>query len=1130
MTFWKLVLRNLWSHRRAHFGAWLGAVVGATALSGALYVGDSVRFSLREIAMARLGKMENAALGQDRFFRDNLSMEIGQELDNQARVESVLINRGSVSLGDGSARANQVQIIGVDAGFWEMARSQDDIPEWNLEESRNGVWINQRLATQLNVQAGDTLTARMERPTQLSRDAPLSPTEDVTSAMRVEVAAVLSDQTLGRFGFQSNQTPPFNLFLPKKRLQEELELSGSANALVSWSPDASSAEVNADSSSNAVTPEQLGVAMEKSWTLEDAQLILREPEEAGKAPEVRSDRVFLDENLARVALGVDENTEGILTYLVNGLTVGEEMIPYSMVTAWDADWPGGPLADNEILLIDWMAEHMDVKEDDELTLTYYVVGPMRRLEEQSQTFKVKAILPKEGFWMDPTLMPDFPGLTDADNCRDWDTGFAIDNSLIEDRDEEYWDEYKGTPKAFISLKAGQEIWKNRFGALTAVRYPGQTVETVRSELQQALDPSQIGITWTPVREQALKASVGANDFGGLFIGFSFFLITAALLLVGLLFQFGIERRVEEIGTLVALGFPRKRIRQLLASEAAFLTITAAVVGAFAGLGYGQWIITGLTSVWQDAVASINLFFHARTVTIVTGAGIGAIAGMGAILLTIRKQTLRSGRELLMGVMEIESSGGGAKGKPVKSFWAMIICCIAGIGLAASQGTSPGMEAAPMFFGAGGLLLVAGIAGGSWILARPGKSQAASTPNYLSLWNVGWRGMTRRRKRSLATLGLLACGSFLIAAINANRLDAQLNVDDRSSGSGGFAMVGSSSLPVSQDLNSEETLDFFGLDPEILKDVKVVPFRTLAGDEASCLNLNQAQRPKLLAVDPTLLAEREAFRFSKTSAPEGSELAEDENPWTLLNRDWPDENGKPVVPAIGDMASIQWAMKKSIGATIEYEDENGKPYLVKIVGGVANSTLQGTLVVGEDNFLKRHPSHTGYSFFLIDAPFDEIEAVSEELSWGLQDYGLELTPSAQRLAELNAVQNTYLSTFQALGGLGLLLGSVGLGVVVLRNLLERRAEIAVMTALGFKKGQLRAMTLWEHGALLTWGLLIGIVSALVAIAPVVLASSVDAPFRSLTWTLIAIFINGWIWTLIATFVAFRGKLLNGLRDE
>ena len=60
----------------------------------------------------------------------------------------------------------------------------------------------------------------------------------------------------------------------------------------------------------------------------------------------------------------------------------------------------------------------------------------------------------------------------------------------------------------------------------------------------------------------------------------------------------------------------------------------------------------------------------------------------------------------------------------------------------------------------------------------------------------------------------------------------------------------------------------------------------------------------------------------------------------------------------------------------------------------------------------------------------------------RDVGLELTPATKRLAAFNAVQNTYLSTFQILGGLGLVLGSVGLGLVVMRNVFERRGELGM----------------------------------------------------------------------------------------
>ena len=112
------------------------------------------------------------------------------------------------------------------------------------------------------------------------------------------------------------------------------------------------------------------------------------------------------------------------------------------------------------------------------------------------------------------------------------------------------------------------------------------------------------------------------------------------------------------------------------------------------------------------------------------------------------------------------------------------------------------------------------------------------------------------------------------------------------------------------------------------------------------------------------------------------------------------------------------MDKKVGDTIDYVDERGQPFKVRIVGAVANSILQGSLIIDEAEFVKRFPSESGYRMFLIDAPSNAVSQVSATLSRALQDVGLELTPAAQRLAQFNAVQNTYLGTFQVLGGLGL----------------------------------------------------------------------------------------------------------------
>jgi ABC-type antimicrobial peptide transport system permease subunit len=206
------------------------------------------------------------------------------------------------------------------------------------------------------------------------------------------------------------------------------------------------------------------------------------------------------------------------------------------------------------------------------------------------------------------------------------------------------------------------------------------------------------------------------------------------------------------------------------------------------------------------------------------------------------------------------------------------------------------------------------------------------------------------------------------------------------------------------------------------------------------------------------------------------------------------------------------------------------FKVKLVGAVANSILQGSLIIDEAQFVKRFPNEGGYRMFLIDAPSNSVGQVSATLSRALQDAGLELTPTAERLNAFNAVQNTYLGTFQILGGLGLLLGSAGLGVVVLRNVLERRGELGLLVAVGFRRRTLQAMVLSEHGALLALGLGLGVIAAAVAVLPSLLTPGAPLPYRSLALTLGGVFLNGALWTWLATRYSLRGNLLDTLRNE
>ncbi|MHC4482907.1 MAG: FtsX-like permease family protein, partial [Planctomycetota bacterium] len=243
-----------------------------------------------------------------------------------------------------------------------------------------------------------------------------------------------------------------------------------------------------------------------------------------------------------------------------------------------------------------------------------------------------------------------------------------------------------------------------------------------------------------------------------------------------------------------------------------------------------------------------------------------------------------------------------------------------------------------------------------------------------------------------------------------------------------------------------------------------------------------------------------------------------------------DESQDIVPAIGDYATVIWALGKSVGQGLEYSDEKGRSFRLRIVGMLKNSILQGSLLIAEDEFVRRFPSQEGYRVFLVDAPAEKANEVTDSLSYRLRDFGMGLTPTGQRLAAFNTVENTYLSIFQLLGGLGLILGSVGLGLVVLRNVLERRGELAMLRAVGLSKDALKQVVFYEHSGLMVCGLACGLVAALVAVSPVLKSPGADVPYFSLAITVAAIAISGLVWIGIAAAFALSGKLLDALRNE
>ncbi len=1121
MSVWTIALQSLRYYWRSHLGVLLGVVIGTAVLTGALLAGDSVRSTLLAQNLRRLGSVEFALTHPTRFVRDHLAEEL--EADLQTTVAPVLHVPGMAGEPGQDHRINRVSVYGVEDRFWRMG--EDPPPP---SGAREGIRINLRLSEALQVRTGDTLLLRVDKPATLSRDSPLSTFEDPSAVLRLPAIGVVHDEQMGAFDLRVHQVPPYNAFVPLAALQKAVGLEGKANMLL------------VQRKSNAErTPQDLQKALQKHWTLDDAQLELRTLPHAPMV-ELRTGRIFLDDVVQRVIRALDFRSAlpdvhirpiGILTYLVNEISANGRGVPYSVVAAIertdDSPYPAlQNLHDNETVVNQWLADDLHVKPGDVLTLSYFVLGRGRELHEQEQSFTIAGVVPMSDPLNDPELMPDYPGIAGRANCRDWDPGFDIQVRNIRDRDEAYWDLYRGAPKAVITLGAGQAVWSNRFGNLTAIRFSAdpssppaeEWLPLLRRLLESSIQPFMFGFAFQPVREQAVRAAEQSMNFAPLFMGFSFFLIAASLILTALLFLFQVEQRVEQTGILLACGFSPRAVRRLYLAEGLGLACLGGLAGLMAAVLYTGLLLWGLSTIWKDAVSGLTFQLAVRPSSLVSGFLGSVLVTLLALGFGLRRQSQVDIRELLASAghyqIRMWPSFGRRSGK---GLWFFGIGILAGICLLLLVPAEDPTAVSAKFFGAGTLILIACLGLSHFLI----QYSAGSVNQTLSLTVFGIRNTARRAGRSLTIVAMLACGSFLVIAVGANRQDPLARAGDRSSGTGGFAFFGESSLPLLHDLNTESGRSQYGLSEEDTRGVSVVPLRLRPGDEASCLNLNRAQIPQLLGIPEDKLAERNAFSFA--AAQKGFDIRKG---WNLLKEKLPED----VIPGIADQATIQWALGKSLGGRILYTDEHGNPIQVQLVASLSHSILQGSILIAEDHFVRLFPSISGYQQFLVDAPAEQKENRAQTLQYALQDIGWQLTPAAERLAAFTAVENTYLSIFQLLGGLGLILGAAGVAVVVLRNVLERRSELALLQAVGFPPASLRLLVLSEHWLLLLLGLGSGVVSGLLAVLPQLLSRNSEIPYASLLGTLLAMIGIGILWIWLAGFLALRGNLLRALQNE
>lgn len=1124
-----LAIRNLAFYWRTNLAIILGVVAGAAALTGALLVGDSLRGSLREHALARLGDVDLALIARTPFQVDLAERLSGAFEGDTGRptLRSTLLMPGSISHATTRARANRVAALGVIEPAWALAQSAGAAPEAFTGRS---VILNHALAETLNARIGDDVLLRIAERTEASPETLLGRRDAVSTALRLTVVGVLPPGGLGDFDLRPSQRPALNAFVPNQTLARAAKQLGKANLLLVSGARGPAADA---------ARERLGLTLQARLRPGDYGLRVR-PDDARGYISVESETMLLEPPIEKAVTAtlaeLAAPSSPVISYLANEIRRGERSIPYSTVAGLPLGSPAlgalPPLAGNPpseleaggILLNRWAAEDLGASPGDRITLSYYLAGDFGELRTESSEFKLSGVVDLAGAAADPGYVPEFEGLTNAKHMSDWDPPFPVDLKKVRSVDDEYWTEHRTTPKAFVTLDDAERLWAthaSRFGRYTSIRLLPPEGETVASllpkleaKLAARLSPEECGLTLRAIRAEAIQAAETPTDFGGLFIGFSLFLIVAAATLVALLYRLGVERRSVELGTLLALGFTPRAVLRGLLCEGALLTAIGVAIGLVAAAGYAWLMLAGLRTWWSDAAQAPFVTLHATAMSF----AIGATASMAVALLAIwraaRGVTRIPPRTLLAG-SAAETAGGRASAR--SGFMPAIGLAIAAVGLAGAA-LADAIAATIGFFGAGVLLLMAAIVAVRGLLVLTATDARVRT-SASAIRTLALRNAARSPRRSVLTVSLLASAVFLIISLGAFDLRPDAG-GDRKSGVGGFPLYAESTTPILIDLNSaagRERINAGG-GTTIGDALRFYPFRLRGGDAVGCQNLYQRGEPRILGATDAFI-ERGGFRFAGTI-----DKAE-QNPWKLLTRGRTDG----TIPVIGDEAAVRWQLHKGLGDTLTIRDERGEELQLRFVALLSGSVLQDELIVGEEEFKRLFPSRGGFNFFLIESDAYTPVAIGA-LEAGLADFGFDVGRTVERLAGYLNVQNTYLRSFQTLGGFGLILGSIGLTAVMLRNVWERRRELALLAALGFRPRLIGWLVLLENLWLVVLGLAAGVIPALVAVATVAVQRPAAIPWLSLAGTLVAVIgvvlVTGWL----ALRPVLKERLIGALRSE
>ncbi len=408
----------------------------SAVITGSLLTGESVRTSLKRSSKERLGSTGMLISSGIRYFDTNLAgrLKEGKGINSAGILEII----GYCQSLNSQKGAFNTHIYGFRENFFPFHGFD------SVSFEKGEVLINKKLADHLDLKTGDELIIRFFPIDDIPADAPFAPATDEGNSLVMKIGKILGPETNGNFSLSISQITPMNIFMNISDLVSESDKPVKINRILI-------------DRRNSISKDEVLNVLRNTLKPSDAGLRIREISKTG-GTELVSDRIFMDEAIINEVERNIPSSAPAITYLGNSIKSASGSTPYSFVAAIPSSIYPEIVSDNDIIINNWLADDLQVNAGDTLNINWYSPDSLNKLIENNNLFVVRRIVKIDGIWGDSLLMPDFPGIAGSESCSDWDAGVPVNMGNIRDKDEEYWKQYKGTPKAFINYRKGKEIW------------------------------------------------------------------------------------------------------------------------------------------------------------------------------------------------------------------------------------------------------------------------------------------------------------------------------------------------------------------------------------------------------------------------------------------------------------------------------------------------------------------------------------------------------------------------------------------------------------------------------------------------------------------------------------------------